>query len=66
VIGIGGFGGALGGMGIAKLAGIVLQRTGSYLPMFIIAGCAYLLALLIIHLLIPRLQPAQIDVEATA
>ncbi len=66
VIGIGGFGGAVGGMGIAKFSGFVLQRTGSYLPMFIIAGCAYLLALLIIHVLIPRLQTAQIDAEAAA
>src|SRR5262249_28791339 len=61
VIGIGGFGGAVGGMGIAKLAGIVLQRTGSYLPMFIIAGSAYLVALLVIHLLVPRLERADID-----
>jgi len=62
VIGIGGFGGAVGVMGIAKLAGIVLQRTGSYLPMFIIAGFAYLVALLVIQLLVPRLERA--DVEA--
>ena len=29
--------------------------------MFTIAGFAYLLALLIIHILVPRLQPARID-----
>ena len=51
---------------LAKLAGSVLQRTGSYLPMFIIAGFAYLTALLIIHLLVPRLQRAQLDHEVAA
>jgi ACS family hexuronate transporter-like MFS transporter len=61
VVGIGGFGGALGGLGIATFTGFVLQFTGSYVPMFIIAGCAYLSALLIIHLLVPRLQRAPID-----
>jgi len=66
VIGIGGFGGAVGGMAIAKLAGVVLQSTGSYLPMFIIAGSAYLAALLIIQLLVPHLERAQIDSEVSA
>ena len=57
VVGIGGFGGAVGGMLIATLAGWVLQVSGSYLPMFFIAGSAYLVALLIVHLLAPRLEP---------
>jgi ACS family hexuronate transporter-like MFS transporter len=64
VVGIGGFGGAVGGMLIATFTGFVLQFTGSYLPMFVIAGCAYLIALLIIHLLLPRLEPANLDAEA--
>jgi ACS family hexuronate transporter-like MFS transporter len=63
VVGIGGFGGAIGGLGIATFAGFVLHFTGSYVPMFIIAGCVYLCALVIIHLLVPRLQRADIDVE---
>jgi ACS family hexuronate transporter-like MFS transporter len=29
-------------------------------PVFLMAGSAYLLALLAVHLLVPRLQPAQI------
>ena len=29
-----------------------------FLPVFLIAGSAYLLALLIIHLLVPKLEPA--------
>jgi ACS family hexuronate transporter-like MFS transporter len=61
VVGIGGFGGAVGGMFIATFTGWVLQFTGSYLPMFIIAGSAYLLALLLVHLLAPKLQPAVVD-----
>jgi MFS transporter, ACS family, aldohexuronate transporter len=61
VVGIGGFGGAVGGALIAVFVGFVLQHTHSYVPVFIIAGSAYLLALLIIQLLVPRLQPANID-----
>jgi ACS family hexuronate transporter-like MFS transporter len=33
-------------------------------PIFIIAGVAYLAALLVIHLLTPRLEPAQVEAEA--
>ena len=66
VVGLGGFGGALGGMLIATFTGFVLQITGSYLPMFVIAGCAYLLALLVIQILAPRLEPARLDEAADA
>jgi len=38
VVGIGGMAGAVGGMLIAKVVGYVLQWTGTYLPIFIIAG----------------------------
>jgi ACS family hexuronate transporter-like MFS transporter len=65
VIGIGGAAGAAGGLGIAKLAGFILQRTGSYIPLFIIAGSAYLTALLIIHLLAPKLERVDIDTTVT-
>ncbi|HEX7338298.1 MAG TPA: MFS transporter [Rhodanobacteraceae bacterium] len=61
VVGVGGFAGAVGGMLISTLTGFLLQFTGSYLPIFIIAGSAYLAALLVVHLLVPRLQPAQMD-----
>ena len=61
VVGIGGMAGAVGGMLIARLVGEILQRTGSYVPIFIIAGSAYLAALLVIHLLTPRLEPAQVE-----
>jgi ACS family hexuronate transporter-like MFS transporter len=61
VVGIGGAAGAVGGMFIAMLVGAVLQATGSYLPIFILAGLTYLAALLVIHLLAPRLQPANVE-----
>ncbi|HEX6622993.1 MAG TPA: MFS transporter, partial [Pyrinomonadaceae bacterium] len=64
VVGIGGMAGAVGGMLIARLVGEILQRTGSYVPIFIIAGSAYLAALLVIHLLTPRLEPAEVEAEA--
>ena len=62
VIGIGGMSGAIGGMLIAKLVGYILELTGSYMPIFIIAASAYLIALLIVHLLAPRLEEAKVDV----
>lgn len=61
VVGMGGCGGAVGGMFIATFTGWLLQLTGSYLPVFIIAGSAYLVALGFVQLLAPRLQPATID-----
>lgn len=64
VVGIGGFGGAVGGMCIASFTGFVLQWTGSYRPIFFIAGSVYLIALLIMHLLNPRHEPANIIPEA--
>jgi ACS family hexuronate transporter-like MFS transporter len=60
VVGFGGMAGAVGGMLIAKLTGYLLETTGSYVPVFIIAATTYLTALLIIHLLAPRLDKAQL------
>jgi ACS family hexuronate transporter-like MFS transporter len=60
VVGFGGTAGAVGGMLIAKVTGYILDATGSYVPVFLIAGCAYLVALGVIHLLVPRLEPAKL------
>ena len=60
VVGIGGMSGAIGGMFLAMLVGAILQATQSYFLIFIIAGSAYLAALLVIHLLVPRLAPAKL------
>jgi ACS family hexuronate transporter-like MFS transporter len=60
IVGFGGMAGAVGGMLIAKLTGALLEWTGSYVPVFIIAASAYLVALAIVHLLAPRLEPADL------
>ena len=46
---------------ISTVTGLLLETTGSYVPVFMMAGSAYLLSLLVVHLLTPRLQPAQLD-----
>ena len=56
VIGFGGMVGAIGGMLFAKYVGAILQATGSYYTLFIVAGSVYLLAVLVIHLLSPKLE----------
>jgi len=60
VVGLGGMAGAVGGMLIALVVGEILQRTGSYVLIFLIAGVAYLPALGVIHALAPRLEPARV------
>ena len=64
VVGLGGMFGSIGALFIAKVTGYVLQWTGSYVPLFIIAGSAYLTAMAIIQLLAPRLEPVQLGVDA--
>jgi ACS family hexuronate transporter-like MFS transporter len=61
VVGFGGMAGSIGGMLIATATGWILQLTGSYQLIFVIAGTTYLLALLVIHLLNPRLEPARLE-----
>jgi ACS family hexuronate transporter-like MFS transporter len=60
VVGIGGMAGSIGGMFVATAAGWVLQTTGSYVWLFAIAGSMYLIALGVIHLLVPRIAQAEI------
>jgi len=57
VVGIGGMFGAVGGMLIATATGYLLEKTGSYVPLFIIASVSYLLALVMIQVLAPKLKP---------
>jgi hypothetical protein len=48
---------------MAVATGYILQSTGqNYSIIFMIAGTAYLIALLVIHLLVPNLEPVD-DVE---
>ena len=61
VVGFGGFAGGVGGILIAEFAGRVLNRDPSYyLPMFIVGGTLYMVALAVIHVLAPRLEPAKL------
>lgn len=60
VVGLGGMAGAVGGMMMAKYAGYVLENVGSYTPIFLLIGSMYLIALAVIHVLVPRLEPARI------
>jgi ACS family hexuronate transporter-like MFS transporter len=61
VVGFAGMWGALGGMFIAKITGYILQTTGSYLPVFLIAASAYLVAFVVVHVLAPRLEPVRLE-----
>jgi ACS family hexuronate transporter-like MFS transporter len=61
VVGIGGFAGSLAGMMIATATGYLLEWTGSYVPIFIVAASAYLVALIVIHALVPDLDPARLQ-----
>jgi len=61
IVGLAGMSGAIGGMLIAAGVGLLLQFTGSYIPVFVMAASSYLVALALIHVLAPRLEPARLD-----
>ena len=61
VVGIGGAMGAFGIVLMQKLAGYIVEWTGSYSILFMICASAYLVALAVIHLFSPRLEQAQLD-----
>lgn len=56
VIAIGALAGNLSGAGMQEFTGWALDNKLGYAPMFVISACAYLLALLWIHLLQPELR----------
>ncbi len=60
VTGIGGMFGAVWGIVLASLSGRIITSFG-YLPMFVIASCSYLIALAIIHLILPKLEPVRAE-----
>jgi ACS family hexuronate transporter-like MFS transporter len=60
MVGFGGMAGSIGGMLFSTSAGLLLEWTGSYLVLYIVAGVVYLLALGIFQLLVPKLKPAEI------
>jgi ACS family hexuronate transporter-like MFS transporter len=61
VVGLGGMFGSLTAMAFSQSAGLILQATGSYWTLFIMAGSAYLLAFVIMQFLIPNMKPVEIN-----
>ncbi len=64
VAGIGGMAAAIGGMFVAKIVGFLLDTTHSYTIPFAIASCTYLVALGILHALLPKLEPMKLPTTA--
>jgi ACS family hexuronate transporter-like MFS transporter len=65
VVGIGGFAGALGGWLFQRATGLVLQSNGgNYTPIFVVCGLAYVGALVVIHLLAPRMRRPELAAAA--
>ena len=61
VVGIGGTMGALASVLLQIATGYIVELTHSYLPLFILGGSAYLIALGIFHWLAPKLKPGELD-----
>ena len=62
VVGIGACGGSISMMFFGLFIGFVLQLThGNYVPVFLLAGSAYLVAITVIHLLAPKLASIAMD-----
>lgn len=62
VVGLGGMAGSLGGMVFAQLVGRVLESThNDYRIPFAISALAYVIALSVIHALVPRLEAMRLD-----
>jgi ACS family hexuronate transporter-like MFS transporter len=61
VVGLGGMAGAVGGMLFAPAVGRWLKWSGGmYGPVFVLCGSIYLVALLIVHVLVPNLDKARV------
>ena len=62
VVGIGACGGSVSMMFFGLLVGFVLTLThGNYMPVFLMAGTAYLFAIATVHLIVPRLQSVSFE-----
>jgi ACS family hexuronate transporter-like MFS transporter len=61
VTGIGGAAGMLAAFLFQRFTGDLLQAThGNYAPIFMVLGLAYITALAVVHLLVPRMEPATV------
>jgi ACS family hexuronate transporter-like MFS transporter len=62
VVGIGGAAGGIGGFIMANYVGGILNKNAiNYLPIFILAACMYVSALIIIQCIVPRLEQAKVE-----
>ncbi len=66
VAGIGGAAGSIGGILMAQATGWTLELTGSYVPIVTYAAFGYLIALFVIHWLVPRLERAHMPENEAA
>lgn len=64
VVGIGALFGNIGGLLILEFTGWMLESGRGYTPMFVFAASAYVLALIWIQLLLPKLKPAPVPIPA--
>jgi ACS family hexuronate transporter-like MFS transporter len=53
--------GAAAGVLFQLSVGELVKQTHSYVPIFVVAGLAYLVALGIVQVLSPKLAPAKLD-----
>ncbi len=60
LVGLGGMAGSVGGMLFSASTGYILDITGSYVSLFLIAGSMYLISLLAIQLLTPKMKVVQL------
>lgn len=61
VVGLGGMAGAIGGMVFAPAVGRWLKWSGGmYGPVFVLCGSIYLVALVVVHLLVPNLDKSRV------
>jgi ACS family hexuronate transporter-like MFS transporter len=58
-VGIGGTAGSVGGVLFSIVTGWILQATHSYTLLFSVAAGTYLVALLLLFLIVPKLTPIQ-------
>ncbi|MBW3631300.1 MAG: MFS transporter [Gemmatimonadetes bacterium] len=62
VIGLAGFAGAMGGVLFQRATGRILEATNNnYTIIFMVCGSAYVIAWLVIHTIVPRLQQVELE-----
>lgn len=64
LVGLGGFIAYFTGGFTAEIIGVVLDKTGSYASIFAVASVMYVSALLVMHLLVPRIGQSRTPSEA--